>query len=90
MFDLEKPLIAKFNAQNVYTGYNLQSELTNDCSHDTDSFWKKIGKVGIGQAQKRRIPMVVVLENGSVSRSLVVLWSSLRNGSVTFLHSLSS
>ena len=64
--------------------FNLQRDLVNECNFDNNSFWKSIGRVEIGQTQKRRIPMEkgtsrqrsgkgairteVVMEDGRVSR----------------------
>ena len=47
--------------------FDFQKNLLNDCNNDNVEFWKTIGKVGVGQAQKRRIPMEVVLEDGTVA-----------------------
>ena len=49
--------------------FSFQRDLTNDCNFDSYSFWKTIGKIGVGQTQKRCIPMEVVLEDGRVSRA---------------------
>ena len=48
--------------------FNLQRDLVNECNFDNKSFWKSIGRVEIGQTQKRRILMEVVMEDGCVSR----------------------
>ena len=48
--------------------FDFQKNLLNDCNNDNVEFWKAIGKVGVGQAQKRRIPMEVILEDGMVAR----------------------
>ena len=47
--------------------FNFQQELIDECSSTDNNFWKAIGKVGVGQKLKRRIPMEVVLDDGSVS-----------------------
>ena len=61
-FDREVQRLKRFN------WYTFQRELLDDCGHDNNSFWKIIGKTGVGQTQKRCIPMEVVLEDRSVSR----------------------
>ena len=57
-------------AQRRY-GRNQLNEI-NDTGYDTESsnqteFWKKIGRVGIGEERRKAIPMSVQLENGSVA-----------------------
>ena len=47
--------------------FNFQNKLITDGNYDTANFWKAVGKVGVGQNQKQRIPMEVVLDNGSVA-----------------------
>ena len=47
--------------------YNLQSQLIEECNNSNDNFWRTIGRVGVGHSQNRRIPMEVLLENGSIS-----------------------
>ena len=48
--------------------YNLQKQLTQECNEGTNEFWKTIGRVGLGQSKSRKIPMEVVLEDGTISR----------------------
>ena len=47
--------------------FKIQSELINECNSHDESFWKTIGRVGVGQNRKQPIPMEVVLDNGNVS-----------------------
>ena len=57
----------------IYTGINFHTQLVDDCSQDNDGFWRTTGRVGVDQSQKRRIPMEVVLEDGSISRGSAVV-----------------
>ena len=46
--------------------YNQQVDLATLCDQDQVNFWKKIGKIGIVQERKRRIPLEIVRPDGSV------------------------
>ena len=48
----------------------MQNELLNDCKVDQTTFWKSIGKIGVGQVKHRQIPMEVVLDNGDISNKI--------------------
>ena len=48
--------------------YSCQKQLIEECNEGNDDFWKSIGRIGVGQAKTRRIPMEIVLEDGSISR----------------------
>ena len=50
-----------------------QHEIEHLKNNDQQEFWKKIGKVGIGQERQKLIPMEVLLEDGSVSKSADVV-----------------
>jgi hypothetical protein len=45
-----------------------QEELITIQQQDTREFWKRIGRIGVGSERTRRIPMEVVMDDGSVSR----------------------
>ena len=45
--------------------YKIQTDKLNEAKHDNTEFWKSIGKVGISGI--RKIPMEVVLDDGSIS-----------------------
>ena len=47
---------------------SFQNQLVEECNSGEDNFWRTIGRLGDGQSQKRRVPMEVVLEDGSISR----------------------
>ena len=53
--------------------FNFQSQLVEECNTGDENFWRTICRVGVGQTQKRRIPMEVVLENGEISRESTVV-----------------
>ena len=46
-----------------------QIKIEQLASSDQQEFWKKIGKVGIGQERQKLIPLEVILEGGSISKS---------------------
>ena len=50
--------------------YTMQDELLNACNANQSDFWRSIGKLGVGQGKSSRIPMEVVLENGSTSSNV--------------------
>ena len=54
-------------AKRVYW-YKMQADLLEGVQCNPNEFWKTIGKVGIGC--KKKIPMEVVTENGSISNDL--------------------
>ena len=47
--------------------FSMQTDLVNECNLHDVTFWKTIGKIGVGQNRKRPIPMEVVLDDGSTS-----------------------
>lgn len=47
-----------------------QVELENLVNANQNGFWKRIGKIGIGQERKKDIPMEIVLEDGKVSNNV--------------------
>ncbi|CAG2185629.1 unnamed protein product [Mytilus edulis] len=59
--------------------YTLQQELLLESKTDQQTFWKKIGKIGIASERKTLIPMEVVDANGNVSLNVddvLVKWKS--------------
>jgi hypothetical protein len=50
--------------------YSLQNDLLNDCKVDSTSFWKSIGKIGVGFSKTKPIPMEVILPNGELSTNV--------------------
>jgi hypothetical protein len=48
--------------------YQQQKELIDLCSESQSGFWRKIGKVGIGDERKTGIPLEIVDENGNVCK----------------------
>ena len=48
--------------------YSCQKQLIEECNEGNDEFWKSIGRIGVGQSKTRRIPMEIVLEDGSITR----------------------
>lgn len=46
---------------------NQLNEINDTASSNQTEFWKKIGRVGIGEERRKAIPMSVQLENGSVA-----------------------
>ena len=46
-----------------------QIEIEQLARSDQQEFWKKIGKGGIGQERQKLIPLEVILEDGSISKS---------------------
>ena len=58
--------------------FNFQRDLISKCNSDNASFWKTIGKVGVGHTQKRLIPMEVVLDDGCISHETVVVLDKWR------------
>ena len=57
-----------------------QREIENLTNSNQQEFWKKIGKVGIGQERQKLIPMEVLLEDGSLSKSADVLMNKWKTG----------
>lgn len=47
-----------------------QLELENLLTINQNSFWKKIGKIGIGQERRRDISMDILLDNGTVCKDI--------------------
>ena len=47
-----------------------QLELENLITTNQNGFWKKIGKIGIGQERRRDIPMEISLDNGTICRDI--------------------
>ena len=79
--------------QSGYTGI-AHVDMARECNLQDSSFWKTIGKLGVGQCRKQQIPMEVVLEDGSISiKHLDILnkwkndFSSLLNGGITVVDS---
>ncbi|CAG2197576.1 unnamed protein product [Mytilus edulis] len=59
--------------------YTLQQELLLESKADQQTFWKKIGKIGIASERKTLIPMEVVDANGNVSSNVddvLLKWKS--------------
>ncbi|CAG2193719.1 STG [Mytilus edulis] len=59
--------------------YTLQQELLLESKTDQQTFWKKIGKIGIASERKTLIPMEVVDANGNVSSNVddvLLKWKS--------------
>ena len=52
--------------------YKLQDELDNSCENPKE-FWRKIGKIGVGNERQSGIPMEVKLNDGSISCSKSVV-----------------
>ena len=56
-----------------------QVELETLIYTNQNSFWKKMGKVGIGQERKKNIPFEILLEDGTVCRDADIVlqkWKS--------------
>ena len=47
-----------------------QFELIDSCNNDTEEFWKKIGRLGVGFERKQNIPMEIKKDNGSISNNI--------------------
>ena len=45
-----------------------QKEIECLVNNDQQAFWKKIGKIGIGQERVKKIPMEILLEDGSLTK----------------------
>ncbi len=50
--------------------FSLQDDILEKCNVDNNSFWKSIGKIGVGNTKSKRIPMEVVLDNGQTSTTV--------------------
>ena len=56
--------------------WSVQEKLLEDSTTNKRDFWKEIGRLGIAKDRAPRIPMEVVLEDGTLARqrSLVYAW----------------
>ena len=62
--------------------FNIQADLINAVDNNDHKFWKTIGKVGVSQARDKRVPMEVVLEDGSTDknwRNVLQKWKKISN-----------
>ena len=50
--------------------YDQQVQLMKLCDEDQTNFWKKIGKIGIGQDRNKKIPLEVTRMDGTVSTNI--------------------
>jgi len=50
--------------------YTIQNNLLNDCESDLSTFWKSIGKLGVNQYKRKRIPMEIILNSGAISTTI--------------------
>lgn len=50
--------------------YKLQSDILTEMKTDRATFWKKIGKIGVGDKRRNPIPMEVITKDGTLSREL--------------------
>ncbi|CAG2253195.1 unnamed protein product [Mytilus edulis] len=57
--------------------YHSQEQLLDDQKRDPREFWKKIGKVGVGNERQKSIPMEVTLDDGTTSTDTNTLNESL-------------
>ncbi|XP_053402804.1 uncharacterized protein LOC128558049 [Mercenaria mercenaria] len=48
----------------------MQNELLLECNVDSNKFWKSIGKIGVCYTKSKKIPLEVVLEDGSISTNV--------------------
>ena len=53
--------------------YRQQEEMLTLCENNPQTFWKKMGHIGIAQERTRGIPLEVILPNGSVSKDKQVV-----------------
>ncbi|VDI37095.1 Hypothetical predicted protein [Mytilus galloprovincialis] len=51
--------------------YHSQEQLLDDQRRDPREFWKKIGKVGVGNERQKSIPMEVTLDDGTTNREIL-------------------
>ncbi|CAG2222202.1 unnamed protein product [Mytilus edulis] len=47
-----------------------QDNIENLLTSNSQQFWKEIGKIGVGQERRKRIPMEVVREDGTTSNDM--------------------
>ncbi|CAG2186862.1 unnamed protein product [Mytilus edulis] len=59
--------------------YNSQEQLLDDQKRDPREFWKKIGKVGVGNERQKSIPMEVTLDDGTTSTDTNTVLNKWKN-----------
>ena len=47
--------------------FSLQEDLSEHCDKDSEEFWRKISRLGVGNERISKIPMEVTLQNGTIS-----------------------
>ena len=66
--------------------YKMQEDLTNSCDNPKE-FWRKIGKIGVGAERQRKIPMEVILSDGSISTDNKIVLDKWKSEFATLLNS---
>ncbi|CAG2196009.1 unnamed protein product [Mytilus edulis] len=59
--------------------YHSQEQLLDDQKRDPREFWKKIGKVGVGNERQKSIPMEVTLDDGTTSTDTSTVLNKWKN-----------
>ncbi|CAC5365429.1 unnamed protein product [Mytilus coruscus] len=59
--------------------YRCQEELVNFSDNDPNQFWRRIGKIGIGNERQMRIPNEVTLDDGTITNNLETILSKWKS-----------
>ncbi|CAG2223805.1 unnamed protein product [Mytilus edulis] len=64
-----------------------QDNIENLLTSNSQQFWKEIGKIGVGQERRKRIPMEVVREDGTTSNDMTDILQVWQDSFQTLLNS---